>query len=166
MHTEAYAWVRMHAGFPASVLDIGGRDVNGSCRALFPDAAEYVVLDVRPGSNVDIVADAATWVPDRAFDLVLCTEVFEHTAVWPEICAAAHKACGPGGRFVATMAGPGRPPHSAVDGGWTLHDGEHYANVEPDELRAVLEGCGWTDVVVDVRSSPADVRCIATKSVI
>lgn len=161
MHAEAYGWVRQHAGTPTSVLDIGGRDINGSCRALFPQAAEYVVLDLRSGSNVDIVTDAATWTPDREFQFVLCTEVFEHTSLWPEICATAFKACAAGGVFVGTMAGPGRPPHSAVDGGWVLHDGEHYANISPSELRAVLESCGWNDITIDVRSTPADVRFTA-----
>lgn len=162
MHAEAYDWVRRYAGAPATVLDIGGRDVNGSCRPLFPDA-DYLVLDLRLGVNVDIVADAATWTPHRSFALVVCTEVFEHTALWREICATAYKACAPGGRFIATMAGPGRPPHSAVDGGWTLHEGEHYANIDPAELVAVLTACGWQDVLTDVRDSPADVRCVARK---
>lgn len=163
MHAEAYDWVRQHAGAPHTVLDIGGRDINGSCRALFPDATQYKVLDIRPGINVDIVADAATWTPDQQFTLVLCTEVFEHTSAWPEICRTAFSACAPGGRFVATMAGPGRPPHSAVDGGWSLHPGEHYANIVPAELHAVLVACGWSDVVVDRRDCPADVRVVATR---
>lgn len=162
MHAEVLEWVRRYATTaPLVVLDIGGRDVNGTCQALFP-AADYTVLDIAPGSNVDIVADAASWVPEREYDLVLCTEVFEHTPTWPQICATAHKALKPGGLFVTTMAGPGRPPHSAVDGGWTLHPGEHYANIDPAELGAVLRSL-FRDVEVDVRPSPADVRAAAVK---
>src|SRR5690348_12418414 len=94
------------------VLDIGGRSVNGTARAAFPHAA-CTVLDIRSGDDVDIVADAAAWEPEREWDLVLCTEVFEHTPDYPAICATALKACRPGGRFVVTCAAPGRPPHSA-----------------------------------------------------
>jgi len=164
MHEQAYQWVARHAtADPVAVLDIGGRNINGSVRDLFPGAAPYVALDIRPGDGVDIVADAATWTPDREYDVVVCTEVFEHTADWPQICATAHKALRPGGQLILTMAGPGRPPHSAVDGGWTLHEGEYYGNVAPTELQAVLEGCGFADVVVDYQTSPADTRAVAIK---
>jgi hypothetical protein len=64
MHDQAMAWIAKHAtSEPVTVLDIGGRDVNGSPQQLFP-AAAYTVLDIRPGEDVDIVADAATWDPD------------------------------------------------------------------------------------------------------
>lgn len=164
MHAEAKAWVAQYAtAAPCAVLDIGGRDINGTTRDLFPNADPYVVLDIAAGPNVDIVADAATWTPDREYDIVLSTEVFEHTETWPAICATALAALSPGGLFVATMAGPGRPTHSAVDGGWTLHPGEHYANIHPDDLRQALGGQGWVDVEVEYRPTPADVRCAARK---
>lgn len=163
MHAEAFAWVQLHATTdPVTVLDIGGRDINGTTRSLFPNAA-YRVIDIRPGDNVDIVADASAWTPDHAYDVVLCTEVFEHTDVWPLICETAFAACRAGGRFIATMAGPGRPEHSAVDGG-PLQPSEYYGNVDPVKLAEVLEACGFTDVVVDEQPSPADVRCVARKS--
>lgn len=162
MHPEAHAWVKRHAPKAARVLDIGGRDINGNVRDLFP-GAEYVSLDIAPGPNVDIVADASTWTPDQEYDVVVCCEVFEHTEAWPGICQTAFKACTPGGWFIATMAGPGRPVHSAVDGGWRLHEGEHYENVQPARLRVVLEDCGWAGIVVDRQERPADVRCVARK---
>ncbi|ANN16250.1 hypothetical protein SD37_11740 [Amycolatopsis orientalis] len=164
MHAEAHEWVARHATTePVTVLDIGGRNINGSVRDLFPGATVYIVLDIADGQGVDIVADAATWTPDRQYDVVVTAETFEHTAVWPEICATAFTATKPGGRFIATMAGPGRPAHSAVDGGPTLYPGEHYGNVEPDDLRAVLAECGFVDMVIDRQERPADVRCVATK---
>lgn len=162
MHAEAFRWVQDHAPRDAGVvLDIGGRNINGTVRSLFPFAHTYVALDIAEGPEVDIVADAATWTPDRAYEVVVCCEVFEHTAVWPGICQTAFKACRAGGLFIATMAGPGRRPHSGIDGGWHLHAGEHYANVEPDDLRRVLIAAGFTDVTVDQQS--ADVRAVATK---
>lgn len=164
MHAEAYQWVQRHATQePVTVLDIGGRNINGTVSGLFPHATVYRVLDIADGPNVDIVADASTWTPDREYDVVVCCECFEHTELWREICATAYRACRPGGRFIATMAGPGRPEHSAIDGGWRLYPGEHYANIHPQELLDVLAGCGFVDVEVDQQPRPADVRCVATK---
>lgn len=162
MHAEAYGWIAMHAtGEPVSVLDIGGRNINGSVRELFPRADPYLSLDLYEGPGVDIVADAATWEPDRLYDVVVCCEVFEHTDVWPAILATALAALRPGGMFIATMAGPGRPVHSGIDGAGRLINGEHYANIEPEMLRAALETTGFANVMIDVRKRPSDVRCIA-----
>ncbi len=165
MHLEAFGWVSDKAPMAkpgGAVLDIGGRDVNGTVRPLFPGAEVYRSVDIAPGAGVDIVADAADWMPDQQYDTVVCTEVFEHTPRWPEICATAYLALVPGGLFVATMAGPGRAAHSAVDGG-PIRAGEYYGNVGPDELRDVLIDLGFVDVVVDQQQIPADVRCVARR---
>ena len=162
MHNEAFEWVRRHATPDVNVLDIGGRDINGTTRSLFP-GSKWTSLDLYPGPCVDFVADATIWVPDLEYDVVVCTEVFEHAPGWPQICATAFKACRPGGLFIATMAGPGRPEHSGVDGGWRLHPGEYYGNVPPGELREVLERVGFAEIVVDTQLNPCDVRCVATK---
>jgi SAM-dependent methyltransferase len=163
MHNEAYAWVAAHATTdPVTVLDIGGRNINGTVRPAFP-AARFTILDIAPGDGVDIVANAAEWTPDQSYDVVTCSEVFEHTPDWRGIVETAYAALRPGGRFIATMAGPGRPPHSAVDGGWWLHPGEHYANIEPAELKDALVAAGFVDVEVDQQFSPCDVRAVATR---
>lgn len=154
-------WVAAHVPAPpvGAVLDIGGRDNNGSPRALFA-TEDYTVLDAEAGPDVGIVADAASWTPTASWDVVVCTEVFEHTPDWPDICATAYAALRPGGLFIATMAGPGRPPHGAW-GAPGPAAGEWYENVQPDPLRAWLLHVGFHDVVVDVRPSPADVRVVA-----
>lgn len=163
MHDAAYRWVAEHATKgAASVLDIGGRNINGSVRDLFPGADPYVALDILPGDGVDIVADAAEWNPDRSYDVVVCTEVFEHTATWPQICRTVFAALRPGGIAIVTMAGPGRPPHSALDGG-PLRVDEYYANVNPGDLEIVLKDCGFANVTVDYQPGPADTRAIAVR---
>lgn len=167
MHNEAMEWIAKYAtSGPVSVLDIGGRDINGSPRSLFPAATRYTVLDALPGeqvTDVDIIADAATWNPaGQEWDVVVCAEVFEHTASWRAILRTAFAACAPGGRLIVTTAAPGRPPHSAVDG-LELRAGEHYANIRPDALEAALAAAGWSEVVVDVREFPADVRAAAVR---
>lgn len=162
MHPEARAFAEAHASDePVAVLEIGGRQINGMVRDLFPNADPYVSLDIADGPGVDIVADAATWVPDRLYDVVVCTEVFEHTADWPAIVSTMAAACAPGGRLVLTMAGPGRAPHGASGGPWQPQ--EHYANVDPNNLRAALSISGWTDVQVDYLHPPGDTRATATR---
>ena len=167
MHPQVLDWVRRHVpDRPPErtlvVLDIGGRDVNGTCRWLFGWADEYRVLDLRPGENVDIVADAATWEPDRAYDVALCTEVFEHTADWRRIIATAFSALTPGGMFIATAASPGRPAHSGIHGN-EVEPGEYYAGVSRFELTDALAAAGFERFEVDEQLYPADVRCVAWK---
>jgi SAM-dependent methyltransferase len=166
MHEAAMEWVAKWAtAEPVDVLDLGGRYVNGSPRELYPNASSYTVLDLLPGPDVDIVADAAQWDPDgRRWHVVLLCEVCEHTDAWPRIVHTAYKALRPGGRLVLTTAAPGRPPHSGVDGG-PLRFGEYYANVQPEALRLALEEAGFAEVTVDVQPSPADVRAVATRQV-
>jgi hypothetical protein len=88
-----------------------------------------------------------------------CTEVLEHTPDGAAVCRTAFDALGPGGVFVVTAAGPGREPHSAADGG-PLRDGEYYANVPPETLRAWL--APFACVLVDT-SAAGDVYALAVK---
>jgi SAM-dependent methyltransferase len=165
MHDQALQWIGKHATDESvTVLDLGGRDINGSPRPLFPNAVRYTVLDVMDGPGVDITADAADWDPfPVTWDVVVCAETFEHTASWRAICRTAFKACAPGGLFIVTTAAPGRPQHSAVDGLFRLLPGEHYANIRPAELERVLLASGWECVEVDVRPEPSDVRAVARR---
>lgn len=147
MHEAAMSWVaQFRTGEDLAVLDIGGRDLNGSTRILFPNANPYHVLDVLPGDNVDFVADGGAWTPVRQYDLVVTTETFEHAENWQGIIRTAWDALRPGGWLVFTCAGPGRPEHSGIAAVWGLIDGEHYANVSAEQIRAELERQGWTEI--------------------
>lgn len=151
MHEQAFSWVaQFRTTEDLAVLDIGGRDLNGSTRPLFPNASPYHVLDILPGPGVDFVADAADWRPDavKPYDLVVTTETFEHTARWPEIIKTAWDVLRPGGWMIFTCAGPGRPPHSGVAAKWDLDPGEWYANVSVDKISDVLHAQGWEDIGV------------------
>jgi SAM-dependent methyltransferase len=177
MHEQVLSWVaQFRTDEDLAVLDIGGRDLNGSTRPLFPNANPYHVLDLRPGPNVDFVADAADWRPDAAgsvgtvvfqpYDLVLCTETFEHAKGWREIIKTAWDVLRPGGWLIFTCAGPGRPPHSGVEPVWGLIGDEWYANVSPDEIRQELTAQGWIDIEArqlgldtQGKAVKADLRC-------
>jgi hypothetical protein len=141
-----------------SVLEIGSRNVNGSVREFFA-ASRYLGVDRIEGDGVDVVKDATGgWSPLEQPDCIVCCEVFEHTADWPGIVANIGLWLAPHGVVLLTMAGPGREPHSAVDGG-ALRAGEHYENIEPDELAGVLHAHGL-DADLDLRNA-GDVYAVA-----
>ncbi len=71
--------VNQHA--EARVLDIGGRDRSRIDLSQAFRVAEYIVLDIMPGDNVDIVADAhdmSQVLEPSSFDYVVSASVFEH----------------------------------------------------------------------------------------
>lgn len=137
-----------------TALDIGGRDVNGHCRDLWPNAT-WTVLDLDPTPGVDVVADARTWEPDQPYDLALCTDTLEHVDNWPAVIATAARALAPGGCLIVTCPGPGFPAHSGIDGTWGLHPGEHYANIHVDDLTAVMRANGLAIVHAEEVHWPA-----------
>jgi hypothetical protein len=144
------------------VLEIGSLDINGSVRSLFDgliaDEGSYLGIDVQEGPGVDLVADASVYASDRKYDIVVCAEVFEHTAVWPKIVKNAHSLLLDGGMFIATMAGEGRRPHSAIDEN-PIRSWEYYKNVTADDLSAKL--AMFSESKVDVHEQ--DTRCWAVK---
>jgi len=141
MHPEAWSWleaqIRPALERAGTVLDIGGCDVNGSPRALFSPATRYVVMDSRPGPNVDLVLDAVKWIPQRqyrgAFDVTICTEVFEHVEHWRAILWNLWLTVRAGGICLITCATAPRPAHS-IDGYVPPLASEWYANVPAAEL--------------------------------
>lgn len=159
MHAAALDFVRrvVRSSPPLTrVLEIGSKNWNGTARAVFPDAkppnGKYVGLDLEAGDCVDVVADAAAWVPTERFHAVACCEVFEHTDKGPEICRTARAALLPGGVFAVTCASPLRGVHGHDGGG--LKPGEHYAGVTGAELAGWLDAAGFD--LVAVSPSPAD----------
>jgi hypothetical protein len=147
MHQEAFDWVALAledlSRPPQSVLEIGSRSINGSVRGLF-SGAKYLGIDICEGPGVDLVADGATFTWDGEFDVVVCTEVLEHTRAAEEICRNAVKLTRRGGLFIATCAGPARAPHSAIDGG-PLREGEYYGNLERWQLDLWCDGFVWVE---------------------
>ncbi len=146
MHPEAWRWLQAQiqplwqdAG---RVVDLGGADVNGSPRALFSSATEYVAIDNRAGPGVGLVTDATTWCPPDdwlgRFDVALCTEVFEHVQHWRAMLYNQWLLLRPGGLCLVTCACPPRPAHSIV-GVVPPPAGEWYANVGADALRAPMQ---------------------------
>lgn len=164
MHPEAHdGLARMLAAagldktFTGSVLDFGGRDINGSVRGLLP-AAHWVGVDRVPGPGVDLVVDltAVGSTPVAYAQAIVCTEVFEHVQEWPQIVRAAAQSLSAGGPelFFVTCASTGRRPHGA-SGEMDPPPGEWYANVPPGVLEARLLD-RFDRVHVEYRANPGD----------
>jgi SAM-dependent methyltransferase len=159
MHLDAYRWVERYATDRiVNVLEVGSRNVNGGIRHLFPNALRYIGVDITAGPGVDVVANAADLCLDEMFDVAVSTEVLEHTPQWPQIVERMADHLTTAGRLILTAAGPGREPHGANGG----HVGdEHYANVEPDVLAALLAHLRLSSIHVDQYGT--DVRAYAIK---
>jgi SAM-dependent methyltransferase len=164
MHPEAHDGLARQlaaSGLPLDapwrVLDLGGRDINGSIRGLLPNA-RWTGLDIEAGAGVDLVHDATQPWPDGwdRYDIVVCTEVLEHVERWPAVLRTAAQALDPGGpeALFVTCASTGRPEHGA-SGAPLPGPGEWYANVPPAVLEARLLDV-FDHVVVEYRRLPGD----------
>lgn len=63
------------------VVDIGGRDVNGSLRPFFEEKGmKYICVDMEADPSVDIVVHPSEKLPfeDASVDLIVSTSCFEH----------------------------------------------------------------------------------------
>lgn len=142
---------------PWRVLDLGGRDINGTIRTHLANTV-WTGTDIEPGAGVDIVHDATLPWPKGAgrFDVVVCTEVLEHLPLWRLVLHTASEALEPGGPelLVVTCASDGRPEHG-VAGAPLPASGEWYQNVPPQDLRETLESL-FRDVHVEYRANPGD----------
>jgi SAM-dependent methyltransferase len=140
MHESAFRFAKRNITKKTfhGVVEFGSRNVNGSIRPHVEWRRWYVGVDIKQGPDVDVVQDAAEFASDEAAELVICMETLEHASNWREIVDNAARLLATGGLFLMTCAAPGRPPHSAVDGG-PLRPGEYYQNVALDDFEAVAE---------------------------
>jgi hypothetical protein len=161
MHKEAYEFVaRVLEGLPPRerVVEIGGRNVNGTVRHLF-GGASYVSVDTAAGPGVDVVGDGAAYSPPEPPDTVVCCEVLEHAENAAEILANAHRMLTAGGVLIVTAATAGRVPHGC--GGGPVGD-EFYRSVDSFDLVLWLEGF---DVhILEMEPAVGDIRALAVKA--
>jgi SAM-dependent methyltransferase len=139
MHSEAEAFAsQVLAGLELPgirALEIGARDFNGSVSWIINTMQPewYIGIDTAPGPGVDAIGDGSDYQPSETPNLIICTEVLEHTPHARDVVRNIGRVLEPGGFALITCATDPRAPHSAVDGN-ALRDGEYYANVGPREL--------------------------------
>ncbi len=92
------------------IIEIGSYDVNGSVRTLFGASSEYVGVDLDEGPGVDLVAFGhEVDHPDRAYDLALSGECFEHDPHWVATFTNMARMTRPGGLVAFTCASGDAP---------------------------------------------------------
>jgi SAM-dependent methyltransferase len=159
MHNEAFAFVKQFATEdPISVIEIGSRNINGTVRTLFPNAA-WIGLDLHPGPDVDVVCDMLEYTPQDVVDLVVCCEVLEHAEQWEKMITHASWWVKPGGLLLITCAGPGRAPHSHIDG-CQLRENEYYGNIDPQMLRSSLDTAGFRVLICTQVGADTQAACL------
>ena len=93
-------WAKVNAIQNARILDIGGRDRSQrTIKESFPNA-EYIVVDIVAGENVDVVADAhqlSSVFENSYFDFVISASVFEHLLMPWKVALEINKVLRPGG---------------------------------------------------------------------
>jgi len=140
MHLAAMEWIaRFATEDEVKVLDVGGRNINGTPRDLFPNA-DYTTVDLVEHESVDIVGDILKLDAKKLggpFDIIIYAEVAEHTEDWAAHLAHLFGLLADDGVLVITAANLERTPHSAIDGG-QLRDGEFYENIDPEVLTDAL----------------------------
>ena len=70
-----------YGGLGKIVIDIGGKDVNGSLRSFFEKKGmKYICVDMEKHSSVDIVVKPGDKLPfeNASIDLIVSTSCFEH----------------------------------------------------------------------------------------
>lgn len=166
MHAEAHDFVRrtLQTLPPLySVVEFGGRNINGSVRPLFTNARTYVSIDKIPGPGVDIVGDALDYRPPEPVDCVVCCEVLEH-AIRPHLLVAhAIDILRPGGVLIVTCATTGRAPHSTTTGGALLPN-EYYRNIDRQEVHDWFGTGGVLHFTVILNDNAHDLYCTAVKA--
>ena len=151
-------WAKGQAApHPTNVLDVGGRNINGTPRTLFPADTPYFVIDLVEHESVDWAGDFLEFDSGDTYDLILYMEVAEHTPEWREHLAHAYSLLRPGGQLVITAAAPARSPHSGRHGG-SIDPDEWYENIHPDDLFDVISALPGSECNLHVTNDRTDVR--------
>ncbi|HRH24012.1 MAG TPA: class I SAM-dependent methyltransferase [Candidatus Paceibacterota bacterium] len=75
----------------------------GAASGDHPMFSNSTALDIDPARNPDVVGDAHNLpFPDASFDIVVCSEVFEHLTNPPKAAAEMHRVLVPGGMLILT----------------------------------------------------------------
>jgi len=75
------SFIEIYGGEGKTVIDLGGKDVNGSLRSICEkNAMKYICVDMEEHESVDVVVKPGAKLPfeDNTIDLIVSTSCFEH----------------------------------------------------------------------------------------
>jgi SAM-dependent methyltransferase len=112
------------------VLEVGSYNENGEIKSLL-NQSDYIGLDARAGTNVDIVQNAHDMEYKDEFDLVLCFDTLEHDDKFWITMEKLKQAVKPGGWLLLGVPGRNCPAHDHPKDYWRFM---------PDSVKSLFEG--------------------------
>lgn len=104
------------------VLEVGSRDINGSCREIIEkQVAFYWGIDIENGKGVDEIVDACKLTEHfgiNKFDCVISTEMLEHVKDWQKAIVEMYAVLKTGGYLLLTTRSPNFPKHNYPNDYW------------------------------------------------
>ena len=141
------------------VIEIGSLDVNGSLQPLLKaqEPLEYIGIDIKAGRGVDIVLDAEDVMKfgKNSFDVVVSTELLEHTYNWRKVISNIKNICKPDGIILITTRSKGANYHSYP------HDFWRY---ELEDIERIFSDCEITDLEKDPELPGVFLKAIKPKN--
>ncbi len=140
------------------VLEIGSLDINGSVRRFFNSCA-YTGIDIGPGQQVDIICKGENF-PEKAdqYDVVISTEVFEHTENWDLIFLNMLRLMKRNGMIIFSCASWGREQHGtslfhSSSAPYVASTEDYYKNLVSDDFMAAFQFEYWFSSHVFIRDA-------------
>lgn len=123
----------------SKILEVGSYYVNGSVRPFFKDC-DYIGIDIGNGPGVDIVSRIEHFQSPGLFDVVISTEMMEHSSSWNVDLQKMYDLLKPNGALIVTAAGPGRPEHGTTKSEpWSSpFTNDYYCNITKEMILSVL----------------------------
>ena len=119
------------------VLEVGSQNINGSIRQYFPNATEYLGIDIGMAADVDwVIPGELIELPNGWAEVTISTECFEHCEAWQKVFVNMIRIAAPRSLVIITCAAPGRHTHGTTDSDeysspFTTH---YYKNLGVDDI--------------------------------
>lgn len=148
--------IQKYPSLKGDVLELGSYDVNGSVRPIFRDQirfTSYIGIDSRLGPGVDQVMNAEKLKIKSPINIIVTTEMLEHSRFWL-VLQEAWRVLKMGGFIIITTRGIGFPRHD--------YPSDFY-RFTAEGLSTALELCGFQVLNVEENLPDKGVFAFAKK---